>query len=60
MTLVSPLADQSVFEEQEVTFECEVSKPDRTAVWFKNNIALEASEKYITKVCMNNLIIYFQ
>ena len=47
---LSPLGDYKVMEKESVTLECEVSKPDKKASWFKNGQALEPSDRVVMRV----------
>ena len=37
-------------EKKSITMECEVTKPDRVAVWKKNGVTLEPSERLEMRV----------
>ena len=45
---MSPLKDQSVFEEETVTLTCKLSRPDQEVKWFKKGyaMAIQPSMKY--------------
>ncbi len=45
MTFTSPLKDQTVPEEQSVTLECELSKPDQKVQWLKNGKEIKPDRK---------------
>ena len=50
---LSPLQDMTVMEKESVTLECEVSKPNREATWFKNGKPLEKDDR-IQPHCSEN------
>lgn len=45
---MSPLKDQTVFEEETVTLSCKLSKPDQEVKWFRKDkaLAIQPSNKY--------------
>ncbi len=45
VTFTSPLKDQNVPEEQSVTLECELSKPDQKVQWLKNGKEIKPDKK---------------
>ncbi len=45
ITFTSPLKDQTVPEEQSVTLECELSKPDQKVQWLKNGKEIKPDRK---------------
>ncbi len=45
VVFTSPLKDQTVPEEQSVTLECELSKPDQKVQWLKNGKELKPDRK---------------
>ena len=45
MTVLTPLGDRRVVEKQDASFECVVSKPNKTAVWYKNDKPITASDR---------------
>ena len=45
MTFVRPLANITVMEKQKLHLECEVSRPDKPAQWFKDNKPVTASAR---------------
>lgn len=47
---LSPLGDYKVMETESVTLECEMSKPDKKAVWLKNGKVLEPSDRVVLRV----------
>jgi hypothetical protein len=47
---VTPLGNYNVMEKQSITLECEVTKPDRPAVWKKNGVVLEPSARLEMRV----------
>ena len=44
-TFTTPLKDTTVPEEQSVTLECELSKPDQKVKWFKNGKEIKPDKK---------------
>ncbi len=44
-TFTSPLKDQTVPEEESVTLECELSKPDQPVKWFKDGKEIKPHKK---------------
>ena len=44
-TFVRPLANITVMEKQKLHLECEVSRPDKPAQWFKDNQPVTASAR---------------
>ncbi|KAK3083483.1 hypothetical protein FSP39_023775 [Pinctada imbricata] len=46
LKMTKPLEDQEATEKESVTLTCEVSKPNVTAKWFKDNKEILASEEY--------------
>ena len=61
LKLMSPLKDQTVFEEETVILTCKLSKPDQEVKWFKkgNAMAIQPGAKYsmITEGTTYSLII---
>ena len=47
---IKPLGEYRVVEKQAVTLECEVSKPDRSATWYKAGELLQASDRLEMRV----------
>ncbi len=45
VTFTVPLKDQTVQEEESVTLECEVSKPDQKVKWLKNGKEVKPDKK---------------
>ncbi|KAM4688626.1 obscurin [Discoglossus pictus] len=43
------LKDENITEGEQATFHCELSKPDATVQWKKDNTLLKSSEKYIMR-----------
>ncbi len=48
LKLMSPLKDQTVFEEDSVTLTCKLSKPDQEVKWFRKDkvTAIQPNSKY--------------
>ncbi|KAK7507540.1 hypothetical protein BaRGS_00001475, partial [Batillaria attramentaria] len=44
-TFIRPLANITVTEHQKLSLECEVSRPDKPAQWFKDNVPVTASAR---------------
>ncbi len=44
-TFTSPLKDQTVPEEESVTLECELSKPDQKVIWLKDGKEIKPDKK---------------
>ena len=44
-SFTAPLKDITVSEEESVTFECELSKPDQKVKWFKNGKEIKPDRK---------------
>ena len=47
---MTPLGDYNVMEKKSITLECEVTKPDRTAVWKKNGEVIQPSDRIEMRV----------
>ena len=47
---VTPLGNYNVMEKNTITLECEVTKPDRKAIWKKNGVILEPSARIEMRV----------
>ena len=47
---VSPLGDYNVMEKNTITLECEVTKPDRPAVWKKAGNEIKPSDRFEMRV----------
>ena len=45
MTVLTPLGDKRVVEKQDVSFECVVSKPNKSAAWSKDDKPICASDR---------------
>ena len=45
-----PLADQTVPETKDATFNCEVSKPDKNAKWYKGGKEIKPDKRHDIKV----------
>ena len=60
VTFTVPLKDATVPEEQNVTLECELSKPDQNVKWFKNGKEIKPDRKrgIIPKVEGNKHILH--
>ena len=50
MEMITPLGDHAVVEKQTITMECEVSKPDRKAMWYKGKKLLKPDKRFEMKV----------
>lgn len=48
MEVVSPLSDGHVTEFQNVTLECELSKPNQRVEWFKDGVVLPLDDSHYT------------
>ena len=46
VTITSPLTETTVVEGETATFECETSKPDVEASWFKDDLELLPDDHY--------------
>ncbi|CAH1802744.1 unnamed protein product, partial [Owenia fusiformis] len=48
--LLTPLEDVSVIEKETINLECEISKPNIKANWFKNGKEIKPSKQVVPKV----------
>jgi len=50
LSIVTPLQDQEVMEQQAAEFACEVSKPNQTGKWRRNGVDVVPAGRYVIKV----------
>lgn len=46
VTLITPLKNEQVVEDNSVSFTCQLSKPDQPVQWLKNGSPIKQSTKY--------------
>lgn len=50
MEIISPLGEHTVVEKHDVTLECEISKPNHSALWYRGKKLIKASDRFVIKV----------